>query len=316
LYNNHAVILLPTTIFSDGSILYEKSGGFMAIKENGKINWFGYAAEFLTLLFAIAVLAGRIYAQSYWKVFGLSPDLVDVSLINYAIVSPNIAIASVMMAISSVAVIAIFRRQIPDFVGDGNPRVVYSIGWVVFWLGVFTIGIVLKINTSSWVPGTAGLVMGLGYLGFMGGSMIWMQAGARFENQQKWKWELEIIRFLKKIPFVIFQLLLIVGFAGTSIWAITDTAQKFGSNEAKEMYITSPVVSLQLDSIRGFEDTGLIPNSAGAILIDVKLLAKTDDFLYVSNGGSVHPLQIYVRAIPTSRVQAIRYSVPATPIGK
>ena len=117
------------------------------------------------------------------------------------------------------------------------------------------------------------------------------------------------------LPFVLIQIFFIVGFAATAIWAIADTAQKFGANEAKMMVVTRPDVTIQLDSPRGFEDL-VFSNPAGAALLKVRIITEAGGFLYVSPGGTITPLQIYVRAVPVSRIQAIQYAVDITPFGK
>lgn len=85
-----------------------------------RASWLAYGAEILTIFFALAILTGRVYSQSYWNVFGLSPELLDTELINYAIMSPNTALASVLMAIGTVILVTFFRRHHPDIIGKGN----------------------------------------------------------------------------------------------------------------------------------------------------------------------------------------------------
>ena len=280
-----------------------------------RLSWLGYGAEILTVFFALAVLAGRVYAQSYWNVFGLSTELIDTTFINYAIMSPNTTVASVLMAITTIMTITLLRRQLPDLVGD-NPKVVYFIGFFTMWVGLFSIALVLNVNTSTWTSGTAGLIFGLGFLGFNGGTLVWMQAGRKLETWERPKWEIAVFRWSKNIPFVLVQISVIVGFAAASILTIVDTAQKFGGNEAKMMFDTRPLVTLQLDSPIGFEDLALVSNSSGAALLKVKIITEAGGFLYVSPGVTRTPPELHVRAVPVSRVQAIQYVVGVTPLGK
>jgi len=284
------------------------------LKDIGKSRWLwlGYGAEFLTVFFAIAVLAGRVYAQSYWKVFGLSPELVDTTFINYAIMSPNTAVASILMAASTVVLIAFL--QLPDLVDD-NPKFAYYIGFPTMLIGLFFVGVILNIDTSSWTSGTAGLVFGLGYLGFIGGLLIWTQAGVKLESGERSKWEIAVFRWLSNIPRILALIFLIVLFTATSIWAIVDTAQKFGSNEAKFMYDARPIVILQLDSPKGFEDLALFSDPSGAALMKVRIITEAGGFLYISPGVERITGQLNIRAVPVSRVQAIQYGVDITPIG-
>lgn len=290
----------------------------MEPKDSGKLRelWLGYGAGFLTVFFALTILAGRVYAQSYWNVFGLSPEFIDTTFINYAIMSPNTAVASVLMAISTVVIIALLRRQPPDFVGDNNPKVVYFIGFLTFSAGLFAIAIIPLVNLSTWTSGTAGLAFGLGFLSFIGGALIWMQAGLKLEKKERTKWEIAFFRWLRSIPFVLAQIFIMISFTAASIWAIVETAQKFGVNEAWMMYDTRPIVTLQLDSPIGFEDLVLTSNPSGAASLKVKIITETGGFLYISPGFTQTPHQLHVRAVPLSRVQAIQYAVGITPIGK
>lgn len=290
----------------------------MELKDSDKSreSWLGYGAGFLTVFLALTILAGRVYAQSYWNVFGLSPEFIDTTFINYAIMSPNTAVASVLMAISTVVIIALLRRQPPDFVGDSNPKVAYFIGFLIFLAGLFAMVIIPRVNLSSWISGTAGLAFGLGFLSFIGGMLIWMQAGLKLEKKERPKWEIAFFRWLRSIPFVLVQIFIMIGFAATSIWAIVDTAQKFGVNEALTMYNTRPMLTLQLDSPKGFEDLAMSTDPGGATLLKVKIIAEAGGFLYVSPGVTQNPQQIHIRAVPVSRVQAIKYTVDVTPIGK
>jgi hypothetical protein len=278
--------------------------------------WLGYGAEFFTIFFALAVLAGRVYALSYWKVFGLSPELVETNFINYAIMSPNVAVASVLMAASTILIITLLRRQLPDFIGDKNPRVAYFFGFFALWAGLLVVAVIMHINTSTWTVGTAGLAFGLGYLCFIGGPIVWMQAGLKLEKKEPSKWEIVIFRWLKNIPSVFVLVFIVVGYTATTIWAIADTAQKFGVNEAKMMYDARPVVTLQLDSPKGFEDLSLVPNPSGETLLRVKLITEAGGFLYVSTGVKETPRQIFIRAIPVPRIQGIQYFMDISPLGK
>ena len=288
------------------------------MKDAGKsrASWLWYGAEILTIFFALAVLTGRIYAQSYWGVFGLSPELIDTNFVNYAIMSPNAALASVLMAISTVVIIALLRRQPPDFIGDSNPKVVYFIGFSAWWAGLLAIAIIPQVDLSTWTSGTAGLAFGLGFLSCFGGMLIWMQAGLKLEKKERPKWEITFFRWLRSVPFVLVQIFIIVGFAAGSIWAIVDTAQQFGTNEAKFMYNTRPMVTLQLDSPKGFEDIALVSNSDSAVIPNIRIITEAGGFLYISPGFTQSRDRLNVRAVPISRVQAIQYEVVATPIGK
>lgn len=136
-------------------------------------SWLGYGAEILTIFFALAVLTGRVYTESYWNVFGLSADFIDTNFVNYAIVSPNAVLASVLMAIGTAAMLAYFRHPI-DIVGTLKPDVVYAVGLSFFWGGLFTIGMITKVDTSAWPNGTVGLLFGFAYLAAIGGQVIWI----------------------------------------------------------------------------------------------------------------------------------------------
>jgi hypothetical protein len=240
----------------------------MELKDTGKSreSWLGYAAEFLTIFFALALLAGRVYAQSYWNLFGLSPDLVDINPVNYAIISPNTAVASVIMAAGTVALIALFRRRPPDFVGD-YPSTIAWIGGLAFVGGLFAISIIPRVNLSDWIAGTAGLAFGVGFLCFSGGSIIMMEAFLKLEKKPSPRWVIAVNQWFRKhvaakffkprspsahtkkrkFPIAVIQVFVVVGIAAASLWAILDTAHKFGVDEAVMTYDARPWVTLLLD---------------------------------------------------------------------
>ena len=315
----------------------------MELKDTGKSweSWLGYGAEFLTIFFALALLAGRVYAQSYWNVFGLSPDLLDTNLINYAIVSPNTAVASVIMAAGTVVLIGLFRRRPPDLVGD-NPSAAYWIGGLAFAAGFIAIGIIPHVNLSSWTAGTAGLAFGVGFLCFSWGSIIMTAALIQWEKKppspkksspqwviavKQWFRKHVAVKFFKprspsahtkkrKLPIAVIQVFVVVSIAAASLWGILDTAHKFGVDEAAMTYDSRPWAALVLDSPNGFEDLVSTSNTSGSPLVRVKIITEAGGFLYVSPGLTKTPLQLYVRAVPVSRVQAIQYAVSITPLGK
>lgn len=140
------------------------------MEDTGKprASWLWYGAEILTIFFALAVLTGRVYAQSYWGVFGLPPEVISTNFVDYAIMSPNAALACVIIAISTVVVIALIRQKPPYFKSDSNPWVIYFAGGAAFLGGVFIICIIPRVDLSAWIPGTAGLALGLGYLSCWG----------------------------------------------------------------------------------------------------------------------------------------------------
>jgi uncharacterized membrane protein YgdD (TMEM256/DUF423 family) len=331
----------------------------MEPKDTGKSreSWLGYGAEFFTIFFALALLAGRVYAQSYWSIFGLSPDIVDTNLINYAIISPNTAVASVIMAGGAVALIGLLRSRPPDFVGD-YPTAAYWIGGLAFAAGLFAISFIPYVNLSNWVAGTAGLAFGVGFLCFSGGFIIWMEAmrklekkpqpqlvhaanqwfrkhvAARFPKTPQWvhaanQWFRKHVaaKFIKrrsptaptknrKLPIGAIQVFMVIAIAAVSLWGILDTAHKFGVDEAAMTYDARPIVTLLVDSPNGLEDLAPTLNLSGSTLVKVKIITEAGGFLYVSPGITTTPLQLHVRAVPVSRVQAIQYAVGITPLNK
>jgi len=313
----------------------------MEPKDTGKSreSWLGYGAEFLTIFFALALLAGRVYAQSYWSIFGLSPDIVDTNLINYAIMSPNTAVASVIMAAGTVALIGLSRGRPPNFVGD-YPTAAYWIGGLAFAAGLFAIAIIPHVNLSNWVAGTAGLAFGIGFLGFSGGFLIMMEAMIKWEKQpesqkkpppqwviavNQWFRKHVAAKFFKptspsshtkkrKLPIIVIQAFVVVGIAAFSLWGMLDTAHRFGVDEAATTYDARPVATLLVDSPNGLEDLAPTSNPSGSASVKVKIITEAGEFLYVSPGFTTTPLQLYVRAVPVSRVQAIQYAVGITPL--
>jgi hypothetical protein len=286
------------------------------MKDTGKsrASWLWYGAEILTIFFALAVLTGRVYSQSYWNVFGLSPELIGTNFVNYAIVSPNAALASVLMAVGTVALVLFFRRQPPDIIGNYSPSVVSVIGWSAFWIGVFAIGIILKVDSSKLANGIAGMVFGFGYLVTIGGLIVWAQALSK-ENKEPSKLDKFLLGWAKKVPFILIQIFFVVGIVSASLWGILDTAQKFGANEAKFMYNTRPIVTIQLDSSKGFEDIALVLNPNSVVISNYMIITEAGGFLYIAR-LTENQSRLNVRAVPVSRVQAIQYNVVATPIGE
>lgn len=284
-----------------------------------RVSLLGYGAEFVTIFFALALLTGRVYAQSYWNVFGLSPELIDTVFVNYAIISPNTAMASVLMAAGTVAIIRVLIQRPIDFVGDQNPNAAVIIGALTWIAGLFAISIIPRVNLATWPAGTAGLAFGVGFLCFNGGLLIWMQASTKLEKKPQPQWVLAVEQWVRNhvaVKLAVVQLFVVVGLAAASLWAMLDTANKFGFNEAVMTYDTRPAVMLLLDSPKGFEDLITASNTSDSAWMKVKIITGAGGFLYVSPGIKPTPLQLYVRAVPVSRVQAIQYAVGITPPGK
>lgn len=288
-------------------------------KETSKFrgSWLGYGTQILTIFFALAVLTGRVYAQSYWNVFGLSPELLNTTFIDYAVMSPNATLASILIAIGTVAIVAFMRQRTPDIIGSHSPKAISIIGTVAMLIGISSF-IILKLASSAWPPGTAGLFLGLGFLLYIGGLMAFTQAlGASIRKEKKEPPKL--VRFLfgwtNKLPFIVIQILLIALILSSGLWGILDTAQRFGANEAKFMYINRPTATIELDSSKGVEDIAFVVNPSSAVIPNFTIIAETSGFLYITR-LTAEPLQFNVRAIPISRVQAIQYNVATTPIGQ
>jgi len=81
-------------------------------------------------------------------------------------------------------------------------------------------------------------------------------------------------------------------------------------------YNRLPMATINLDSARGFEDLGLIPNISGLASLNAKIITETKGFLYVSPGITKEQGKLLVRAIPLSRIQSFQYSIVAEPFGK
>ncbi len=283
--------------------------------EKSTLLWLRYGAEILTIFFALAVITGRIYTLSYWDVFGLSPEFSDTAFINYAIVSPNTAVASVFLAASTIAMLVFFRRQPYDLVGDNNPTVLYIVGWLAFWVGALTVGRITKVDLSSWPEGTVGLVFGLAYFFAFGGQVVWVQAMLKRQKDLS-KLDKVLFGWLKKLPIILVQIIIVLVLISGALWGIFATAKQFGANEAKFMYNTRPIVTLQLDSPIGFDGFPVVSSPNGATLSGVRIIREAGEFLYIAGLIKATPQQLYVRAVPISRVRAIQYELAVEPIGK
>lgn len=281
---------------------------------NQKIYWWGYGAQLLTVFLALAIVAGRIYTQRYWNVFALAPDLSDIQFINYAVISIDTTVASMFIAVGTTAITIIFFRQQPyDIVGGLNPRVVYSIGFVLFLVGSVGAGLITEADLSSWASGTVGLVFGVAYLFSLIGAVIYAEAVLKLQKKPP-KWS-KVFDWLRQIPPNSVRSFFVALIAIVSLWGIFAIAWQFGANEAKFMYNTKPYVSIQLDSPAGFEDL-VSTNSQGVAFLRVKIITEDGGLLYVSPGITKSPQKLYIRAIPVSRVQSIRYEIDVLPIGK
>lgn len=122
--------------------------------------------------------------------------------------------------------------------------------------------------------------------------------------------------WLRKLPKMFVQAFFAVGLVLVSLWGICATAKQIGANEAKFMYNMKPMVSLQLDSPKGFEDLASTTNPSGTTLLRVKIITEDGGFLYISPGIAKTSQKILIRAVPISRVQAIQYELDIAPIGK
>jgi len=284
-------------------------------RHNLALSWLGYGAQILTLFLALAIIAGRIYTQRYWSVFGLAPDFNSVPLINYAIASPDVAVASLFIAVGTTAtIIVVFIKQRSfDTIGSLNPRIVYTAGCFMFFTGIFGVGLIARVDLSSWAAGTVGLVFGISYFVGLVGVLTWVQAALKLQKEPLKP--SKVFQWLKKIPPYSTRTFFVAGIFITSLWGIFETAWQFGSNEAKFMYNTKPMVSIQLESPTGFEDF-ISTAFESAIILRAKIIEQDSEFLYVSPGLTGTPQQLHILAIPVSRVEAIRYDIEASPIGK
>ncbi|MBN1692913.1 MAG: hypothetical protein JW845_05095 [Dehalococcoidales bacterium] len=279
--------------------------------------WLAYGAVILTIFFAFIILAGRIYTQSYWGVFGLTPEILNINFINYAVISPNVAIVSVIIAVSCILLIIFFKQRFPDFMYEvSNIKALGIVGIIAVSLGIFGVTLIPTLDLSSWTPGLAGLAYGISFLLFVWGWLFWFQAGMMQKGTTPSPWMIRCFSWIKNVPRVIILGFFIVGFSAITIWAMAVTAQQFGSNEAKFMYNTRPVAELQIDSPNGFEDLPLLIKPNGDAVFMAKILTESSEFLYVSTGFNDDKTSLFVKAVPLSRVQAIQYSVNVTRIGK
>jgi hypothetical protein len=95
-----------------------------------------------------------------------------------------------------------------------------------------------------------------------------------------------------------------------------DTSQKFGANEAKFSLVTKPEVTLTIDSSKGFEDIVTISNAGNININNAIIVLETQGFTYFCYGFTKEPLQLLVRAIPSSRILAISYATNITKLGE
>jgi hypothetical protein len=174
------------------------------------------------------------------------------------------------------------------------------------------------------------------FLCFSGGFIIMMEAMSKVEKKPQPQWVLAVnqwfrkhvaVKFSKprspsadtknrKLPIVVIQAIVVIGLASGSLGGMLDTAHKFGVDEAAMTYDARPIVTLLVDSPNGLEDLAPTLNLSGSTLVKVKIITEAGGFLYVSPGITTTPLQLHVRAVPVSRVQAIQYAVGITPLNK
>ena len=217
------------------------------------------------------------------------------------------------MAVGTICIVSMFRNQLPDLIGNKDPQTSLKLGFVVLSIGLVIGALILGINTSAWTSGTPGMVFGLANLFCLAGVYVIMLARSKLNEKEVLP---KYLAWLKNTPAMFVQVFFILIFVGLSFWGITDMAHLFGTNEAKEAYITSPVADVELNSPKGFENIATSVNPDGNVVIKVKILVQANEFLYVSPGGNLNPPQLDIRAIPVSQVQAIDYSIGVTPIGK
>lgn len=188
-----------------------------------------------------------------------------------------------------------------------------------FFIGFIIVITVPDINTSKWTPGTPGLLFGLGYLGFICGMVLINHAAIKIDkeyNRPQSKWEAAIIRGLRNVPKIIFLGMSIILFASSAVWSIASNAQAFGKNEAKLMLSARPEAVLSVDSQIGFEDIVSV-NGLGDVTIEkIGIIIEANGILYFSNNFTIDSPQLNVRAIPLSRIKAIKYCVDVNQNGE
>jgi hypothetical protein len=283
--------------------------------EKPTLPWLKYGTEILTIFSALAILTGRIYTVSYWNTFGISPDLSDIPFVNYAIVSPNTAVACMFLAVAAVMMLIFFKKQPYDLIGQNSPTFCYIIGWLAFWVGAFTAGIITQCDLSSWPNGTVGLVLGLAYFFAFGGQIVLTQAMLKNQKDLS-KTDKVFLGWLRKIPIILIQVIIVLSLVSAALWGIFATAEQFGTNEAKMTYNIRPIVTIQLDSPVGFVGFDVATNPDSTTLNGVRIIKEAGELIYIAGLTNTTPQKLYIRVVPTSRVKAIQYEMVAPPIGK
>lgn len=275
-------------------------------------SWLGYGAQIIALFLALEILAGRVYEYSYWAFFGLSTELIDTNFINYAVMSPNVAVASVIIAIVSILIITSLRRRIPDFIGENNPQNVFYFGIGLICLGFVVISIVLVCNTSVWASGIAGLLYGFGYFGIFAGLFVVLEVESRKDDKNLYKQqkpESIISRIQRIIPRALILVFCVVCMVFASFASILLAAHNFGTNEARFTHERRPISIVYLDSAYGFENMPIISTPNGELFMETKIIIETGGFLYVSTNIKADSEKLSILAIPLSRIRSINYEV-------
>lgn len=275
--------------------------------------WIGYLASSITVLFALIVLTGRIYAESYWHVFGLSPALAGMSVIDYAVMSPDTAIASALLALCAVLLFLSFRGE-PRFVTTDNWRIVLGIG-----IGISAVGIVGSLSITNVVhrpmlfPGFRGFLLGAGQILWVAGTDLYMSCVSVLPEKT--------LYVLDKLYSVSGRSLELVSLLHWGLSAITvaflllltlSMASSFGHDDAVFMYKTAHPAMIQVDSTKGLGTVVTPENTDNTTFVEAKVITEAGGFLYVTTNltmPSDRHQQLIIRAIPVSSIQSMSYGV-------
>jgi len=162
--------------------------------KKSKWSWIGNGAEFLSIFIALALLTGRVSVQSYWNQYGLSLDIANTNIVNYAVASPNTTLASIIISLSIVAFIWFIQQKDLHLTNSPNISQTICLGFTLFFIGVSVVMIFTFYNFPTLVYGLAGIFLGSGFITFITGIIVIGEA-----TQQKWKEKTTIILEIYKI---------------------------------------------------------------------------------------------------------------------
>jgi hypothetical protein len=265
-------------------------------QSNSGLDWWDLVRATIqsTALFVgISVIFGRVYFSQYLEYLNVPSTAVRLNLLEYAVISPNVAIVSVSLAvaipIAAVNVLRLGRVGLGTNVqgrvvtggGLDHEKVYFGIALLAAASWLISKYLSVLLNFGLW-EGLEGFLTAISALGaILGYSSV--LAG---EKQSRWQMVAFVERRIRSAPLLTFFLLCILVF----LLLIAITAD-FARSDSDATLVSSPtgVLHLQPDHI----PSELVDHSnpSGKTSVPVKILLITEDLVFVASAADTEQIR-------------------------